>query len=71
MNALMVQTPVINSKLIIMRTQNIFLFIVLLCLCFTLSSCSEDLTETNKGYDVLTLTADKEVINLNEKMMQL
>lgn len=50
-----------------MRVQNIFFYLsVLLCCVFTLSSCSEDLTETNKGYDVLTLTADKEVINLNE-----
>ena len=50
-----------------MRTQNIFFYLsVLLCCVFTLNSCSEDLTETNKGYDVLTLTADKEVINLNE-----
>ena len=50
-----------------MRIQNIFFYLsILLCCVFTLNSCSEDLTEINKGYDVLTLTADKEVINLNE-----
>ena len=50
-----------------MRIRNIFFYLsVLLCGVCTLNSCSEDLTETNKGYDVLTLTADKEEVNLNE-----